>query len=98
MHNSFEFATNGGKNLVFHNLGKGKFEDVTDKMRVGSTRWSLAASAADFNGDAWPDIYLATDYCPEARDLNARGRSCVLANAGRERRPKAGVAGPVGAG
>jgi hypothetical protein len=30
MHNSFEFATNGGRNLLFHNLGGGKFEDVTD--------------------------------------------------------------------
>ena len=44
MHNSFEFATNGGKNLLFHNLGNGKFEDVTDKMGVGSTRWTLAAA------------------------------------------------------
>jgi hypothetical protein len=32
MHNSFEFATNGGKNLLFHNLGGGKFEHVTDRM------------------------------------------------------------------
>src|SRR5215203_2050441 len=28
MHNSFEFATNGGKNLLFHNRGNGTFEDV----------------------------------------------------------------------
>src|SRR5207249_1853882 len=39
MHNSFEFATNGGKNRLFHNLGNGRFEDVTDQMGVGSTRW-----------------------------------------------------------
>src|SRR5438552_970474 len=37
MHNSFEFATNGGKNRLFHNLGNGRFEDVTDQMGVGST-------------------------------------------------------------
>ncbi|MDP9324161.1 MAG: VCBS repeat-containing protein, partial [Acidobacteriota bacterium] len=50
MHNSFEFATNGGRNLLFHNLGGGKFEDVTEKLGVGSTRWTLAAASADFNG------------------------------------------------
>jgi len=47
MHNSFEFATNGGKNLLFHNLGNGGFEDVTDRLGVGSTRWTLAAASAD---------------------------------------------------
>src|SRR3954469_9595846 len=50
MHNSFEYADNGGKNLLFHNVGGGRFEDVTDKMGVGSTRWTLAASSADLNG------------------------------------------------
>ncbi|MFL5573816.1 MAG: FG-GAP repeat domain-containing protein, partial [Gemmatimonadaceae bacterium] len=44
MHNSFEFATNGGKNLLFHNIGGARFEDVTDRMGVGSTRWTLAAA------------------------------------------------------
>src|SRR2546426_6187865 len=65
MENSFEFATNGGKNRLFHNLGGGRFEDVTDKMGVGSTRWTLAVAAADFNGDGWPDLFLANDYGPE---------------------------------
>ena len=96
MHNSFEFATNGGKNLLFHNLGKGKFEDVTDKMGVGSTRWSLAASAADFNGDGWPDIYLANDYGPEELYLNDRGRRFVLTKAGLESESKSGMAVALG--
>ena len=26
-----------------------RFEDVTDRMGVGSTRWTLAAASADFN-------------------------------------------------
>jgi len=96
MHNSFEFATNGGKNLLFRNLGGGKFEDVTDRMGVGSTRWTLAAGSADFNEDGWPDIYLANDYGPEELYLNDRGRRFVLTTAGLESESKSGMSVTVG--
>src|SRR5437879_8835940 len=65
MHNSFEFATNGGQNRLFHNLGGGRFEDVTDRMVVGSTRWTLAAAAAALNGDGRPGPFPAKTYRPE---------------------------------
>jgi hypothetical protein len=96
MHNSFEFATNGGKNLLFRNLSGGKFEDVTDEMGVGSTRWTLAAAAADFNGDRWPDIYLANDYGPEELYLNDGGRRFVLTTAGLESESKSGMSVALG--
>jgi hypothetical protein len=96
MHNSFEFATNGGKNLLFHNRGGGKFEDVTDRMGVGSTRWTLAAASADFDGDGWPDIYLANDYGPEELYLNDRGRRFVLTTAGLESESKSGMSAALG--
>ena len=96
MHNSFEFATNGGKNLLFHNLGNGKFEDVTDKMGVGSTRWTLAAASADFNEDGWPDIYLANDYGPEELFLNDHGKRFVPSTAGLESESKSGMSVALG--
>ena len=96
MHDSFEFATNGGKNLLFHNLGGGKFEDVTDRMGVGSTRWSLAAASADFNEDGWPDIYLANDYGPEELYLSDHGRRFVLTTAGLASESKSGMSVALG--
>jgi len=96
MHNSFEFATNGGKNLLFHNVGGGKFEDVTDKMGVGTTRWTLAAASADFNDDRWPDIYVANDYGPEELYLNDRGKRFVLTTAGLESESKSGMSATLG--
>jgi hypothetical protein len=96
MHNSFEFATNGGKNLLFHNVGGGRFEDVTDRMGVGSTRWTLAAASADFDGDGWPDIYLANDYGPEELYLNDHGRRFVLTTAGLESESKSGMSVALG--
>jgi enediyne biosynthesis protein E4 len=96
MHNSFEFATNGGKNLLFHNLGGGKFEDVTDKMDVGGNRWTLAAAAADFNEDGWPDIYVANDYGPEELYLNDHGKRFVLTTAGLESESKSGMSVALG--
>ena len=96
MHNSFEFADNGGKNLLFHNVGGGKFEDVTDKLGVGSTRWTLAAASADFDDDGWPDLYLANDYGPEELFLNDHGRRFVPVTAGLSSESKSGMSVALG--
>ena len=96
MQRSWDFAANGGKNLLFKNLGNGRFEDVTDAMGVGSTRWTLAAAAADFNDDGWPDLYLANDYGPEELFLNREGKRFELARAGLEDDSKSGMAVALG--
>ena len=62
MPESFEYARNGGRKYLLHNLGNGKFEDVTEKSGISSRRWALAASAADLRGTGHPDLFIANDY------------------------------------
>jgi enediyne biosynthesis protein E4 len=62
MPDSFEYATNGGRKWLFHNLGHGKFEEVSAKMGIESRHWALAAAAADLRGSGHPDLFIANDY------------------------------------
>jgi enediyne biosynthesis protein E4 len=62
MPDSFEYAKNGGRKYLFHNLGKGKFEEVAEKVGINSHRWALAASAADLRGTGHPDLFVSNDY------------------------------------
>jgi enediyne biosynthesis protein E4 len=62
MPDSFEYAKNGGRKYLFHNLGNGKFEEVSEKVGINSRRWALAASAADLRGTGHPDLFVANDY------------------------------------
>jgi enediyne biosynthesis protein E4 len=62
MPDSFEYATNGGRKWLFHNLGNGKFEEVSAKVGIDSRRWALAAAAADLRGTGHPDLFIANDY------------------------------------
>jgi hypothetical protein len=62
MPESFEYAKNGGRKYLFRNLGDGRFEDVTEKTGLKSTRWALAAAAADLRRTGYPDLVIANDY------------------------------------
>ena len=62
MPDSFEYAKNGGRKYLFHNLGNGKFEEVSAKAGIDSHRWALAASAADLRGTGHPDLFVSNDY------------------------------------
>lgn len=73
MPESFEYANNGGGKWLLRNLGDGKFEDVTQKVGLKSSRWSLAVVAADFNNDLYPDLFLANDYGVSELFLNEEG-------------------------
>ena len=62
MPESFEYAKNGGRKYLFHNLGNGKFEEVSAKRGIDSRRWALASGAADLRGTGHPDLFIANDY------------------------------------
>lgn len=52
----------GETNRLFHNNCDGTFTDVTDKSGIGaSIGRTMGVTAADFDGDGWPDIYVAND-------------------------------------
>ncbi|MGH9530428.1 MAG: CRTAC1 family protein [Terriglobales bacterium] len=56
----------GAKNILYHNLGGGKFEDVTVKSHIDKAagHYSLSVSTLDYDNDGWPDIYVACDSTP----------------------------------
>jgi enediyne biosynthesis protein E4 len=47
---------------LYHNLGNGKFEDVTDRSGFGkSPGKGMGIGIADFNNDGWMDVFIAND-------------------------------------
>jgi len=49
-------------NLLFHNTCKGGFTDVSEKSGIGAYKGrAMGVTAADFDGDGYPDIYVAND-------------------------------------
>ncbi len=50
-------------NILYHNLGGGKFADITTKARIDQTpgHYSLGVVTFDYDDDGWPDIYVACD-------------------------------------
>jgi len=45
-------------NALYHNLGGGKFEEVSDRMGA-ETYWPWGISVGDLNADGWDDIFIS---------------------------------------
>ncbi len=73
MPESFEYAKNGGRKYLFHNLGNGHFEEVSARVGINSRRWALACAAADLRGTGYPDLFVANDYGVSELYLNDHG-------------------------
>jgi hypothetical protein len=55
----------GTSSKLYHNLGGGKFEDVTSKAGLGDpTSKSLGVAVLDYNNDGWPDLFISNDTQP----------------------------------
>jgi hypothetical protein len=55
----------GNSSRLFHNLGGGRFEEVTQKAGLGdATSKSLGIAVLDYNNDGWPDLFIANDTQP----------------------------------
>jgi hypothetical protein len=46
-------------NALYHNLGGGKFEEVSDRMGV-ENYWPWGVSVGDLNADGWDDIFISS--------------------------------------
>lgn len=58
---------------LFHNLGNGRFEDVTAKAGIyDPTGKNLGVAILDYNNDGWPDVAVANDTQPNKLYRNNR--------------------------
>ncbi|MDZ4801215.1 MAG: VCBS repeat-containing protein, partial [Bryobacteraceae bacterium] len=55
----------GTSSKLYRNLGGGKFQDVSAKAGLADgTSKSLGITVLDYNGDGWPDLFVANDTQP----------------------------------
>jgi enediyne biosynthesis protein E4 len=63
----------GTQSRLYHNLGGGRFEDVSVKAGLGDpTSKSLGVTVLDYDGDGWPDLFVANDTQPNKLYRNNR--------------------------
>lgn len=53
-------------NILYHNLGGGKFENVSKSSGFEHTNghYCFSITTLDYNDDGWPDLYVACDSTP----------------------------------
>jgi enediyne biosynthesis protein E4 len=62
------------RNMLFRNNGNGTFTEVAQELGVSNPEGrSLSAIWHDFDGDGWPDLYVANDISENKLYLNKHG-------------------------
>jgi enediyne biosynthesis protein E4 len=63
---------------LFRNDGHGRFVDVTERAGIAKADGAgLGVSVGDYNGDGWPDLYVANDATPNQLWINRRDGTFV---------------------
>jgi hypothetical protein len=56
---------------LFHNDGKGHFDDASEPAGISKAYGAgLGVAVGDYNGDGWPDVYVANDATPNQLWIN----------------------------
>ncbi len=63
--------------ILYKNLGHHRFKDVTKDMNLTYDGWSGEATAVDFNGDGYPDLYVANMQGKNHYFENQKGKGFV---------------------
>ena len=61
------FVTNFGKNVLYRNLGNGRFRNVAADVGLESPGWNTGAAFSDSDGDGDLDVYIASYIDTHAR-------------------------------
>jgi hypothetical protein len=55
----------GSPNVLYRNTGDGAFTDITSKAGIAAYRGNgLGVAVGDYDGDLWPDVFVANDAVP----------------------------------
>jgi hypothetical protein len=63
--------------VLYRNLGHNRFKDVTTDVGLKPSGWGGDATAADVNGDGWPDLFILNMQGQQHYFENAGGRSFI---------------------
>lgn len=71
-------AYDGQQDRLYHNLGDGSFEDVSESMGIiNPDGRAMGVGAADFDGDGYMDIFVANDHMYNNIYHNEQGNGFV---------------------
>ena len=66
----------GSRDRLYHNNGDGTFTDATESLHIDEgSYYGLGVIWGDYDGDGWPDIYVANDSSPSLLYHNNSGKS-----------------------